>query len=84
MAKYYTLDGNRRSVSAWAKFRGISRQAMTQRLSKVESPEELRLALTCEDYQGESAKAKANRKMAKRIGAELKLRAINPHNQQEK
>lgn len=60
--KYYTLHGRTATASEWAKLVGISRQAMSQRLSKVGSPEELEAALTQEDKQGKSPKPNGNRR----------------------
>jgi hypothetical protein len=57
--KYYTVKGQRRSLTQWAALAGITRQAMTARVSKVSSPEELMLALTSSDFQGQSAKVLA-------------------------
>jgi len=54
--KYYTVGSRRLSLTQWAADAGISRQAMTARVKKAASPEELRIALTTEDMQGQSAK----------------------------
>lgn len=54
--RYFTIDGKRKSITQWAAEAGISRQAMAARVDKAESPEELALVLTAEDFQGKSAK----------------------------
>jgi hypothetical protein len=64
--KFYRAKGEKHSISKWAAIAGISRQAMWVRVNKAESPEELEIALTAPDLQGESIRTRAD-KAAKKI-----------------
>ena len=59
--KYYTIKGQRLSLTQWAALAGITRQAMAARVAKAASPEELTIALTSSDFQGQSAKVLASK-----------------------
>ena len=50
--KKYTVQGETKSMSGWAKEAGISRQAMASRIRKTTTPKELEAQLTLPAGQG--------------------------------
>ena len=71
--KYYELDGQKKTITQWAKEAGISRQAMSRRIAKAKTEDELRIALTFDDFQGASLHRKTEKVLKKKARLEHEM-----------